>query len=259
MFLPQKEKSIPSAIDCHCHITHEAFEKDREQILNECAKRSILVVNSALTPKELELSLSLYERGLILQSAGWDAKNLDYNKALEMRRAIENNAEKLVAVGEVGLDWFWVRDHEQRRTQEKIFRLFIDLADALGKPLVVHSRSAGWACGELLLSLGFTRVLMHAFDGSSGVAKTLCEKGMLFSIPPSIARSEQKLKLVKNLPLSSLCLESDAPVLAPTKGERNTPLNVFVSASWIAQIKRTSLQAVLQQTTNNALTLFKNA
>ncbi|PSN92341.1 hypothetical protein B9Q08_01490, partial [Candidatus Marsarchaeota G2 archaeon ECH_B_SAG-M15] len=78
----------------------------------------------------------------------------------------------------------WVRDRNLWSKQEDIFRMFIDLADRLKQPLVVHSRSAGRACIEILNSSGFNSVLMHAYDGSVGDALMAAKKGFLFSIPP---------------------------------------------------------------------------
>jgi len=189
-------------------------------------------------------------------TAGWEARNLDREGALEVIKLIESNQEVIKAVGEVGLDRYWVRDRNLWSKQEDIFRMFIDLADRLKKPLVVHSRSAGRACIEILNSSGFNSVLMHAYDGSVGDALMAAKKGFLFSIPPSVVRSEQKQKLVRRLELKSLMLESDSPVLGPEKGVRNVPTNVFVSANTIAQIKRVPQDDVLRTTRETSLAFF---
>ncbi|MEM0271491.1 MAG: TatD family hydrolase [Thermoprotei archaeon] len=250
-------KSV-KAVDCHAHISNAEFESDRDSVVKECADRGILVVDSALSIRELETSLKMGDAShWVKTTAGWEARNLDQEGALEMVRLIEDNQENIEAVGEVGLDRYWVRDRALWAKQEKIFRMFIELADKLEKPLVVHSRSAGQACIEILLSCGFNNVLMHAFDGSAGNALVAAEKGFLFSIPPSIVRSEQKKKLVRRLELKNLVLESDSPVLGPEKGVRNVPANVFVSSSMIAQIKGLAHDKVLQDTRETSLRFFR--
>lgn len=249
------ETDTPKVIDSHCHITHPAFDLDRELVLAECSKRHLLLVNSALEEAEARLSLSLLDKG-VFTSAGFDPKVLSGEKAQKMIEFISAHESELVGIGEVGLDWFWVRDHSSREEQESIFLKFVQLADRFGKPLVVHSRSAGVRCGELLLSLGFKRVLMHAYDGSVRMAVDFASKGFLFSVPPSSVRSDHKRKLVRALPLGSLLLESDAPVLGPVQGERNNPTNVFVSADFIRSVKALELGPVLRQTYNNSVRFF---
>ena len=98
---------------------------------------------------------------------------------------------------------------------------------------------------------------MHAFDGKFGSAQKGIELGYYFSIPPSIVRSEQKQKLVKNLPLENLLLESDAPVLGPRVDERNIPSNIKIAAEKIAEIKKVDISEVIKVTTRNAKELFK--
>lgn len=245
------------AVDCHAHISSSAFDTDRETVLAECASRGVLVVDSALSRSEFGIGLGLVKTNpWVRLSAGWEARVLDREGALEMVKLIESSGDWVLAVGEAGLDRFWVRDRALWAKQEEIFRLFIDLADRLGKPLVVHSRSAGEASLELLLSVGFTRVLMHAFDGSASAAVGAAQKGFLFSIPPSIVRSDQKKKLVRRLNLESLLLESDSPVLGPERGSRNLPTNVFVSAQEISRIKGVSPEEVLASTTRRAIRFF---
>lgn len=245
------------AVDCHAHISSSAFDADREAVLAECASKGVLVVDSALSASEFGVGLRMVKTNpWVRLSGGWEARLLDLGGALEMARLIEENQEWVVAVGEAGLDRFWVRDRALWQKQEEVFRVFVDLADRLGKPLVVHSRSAGEAAIELLVSLGFNRVLMHAFDGSASVALEAAKRGFMFSIPPSIVRSEQKKKLVRRLDLKNLMLESDSPVLGPERGSRNLPTNVFVSAQEISRIKGVGVDEVLESTRRRSIDFF---
>ena len=98
-----------------------------------------------------------------------------------------------------------------------IFSGFIDLALELDLPLNVHSRSAGRHTVRLLLERGARKVLLHAFDGKASSALAAVEAGYFFSIPPSVVRSRQKQKLLKQLPVSCLLVETDSPVLGPFK------------------------------------------
>ena len=169
---------------------------------------------------------------------------------------IRSERERLVAVGEVGLDYWVVQDEGERELQREIFSRFIDLALELDLPLNVHSRSAGRHAVGLLLDRSASKVQLHAFDGKASAALPAVEAGYFFSIPPSVVRSQQKQNLVKRLPLSSLLVETDSPVLGPIPDGRNEPANVTVAVNAIAAIKKVSNEEVLEVVSQNALHLF---
>ncbi|XP_029284036.1 putative deoxyribonuclease TATDN3 isoform X2 [Cottoperca gobio] len=195
---------------------------------------------------------------------------------------IEKYKEHLVAIGEVGLDFTprFVSGETDKENQRNVLIRQAHIAKRLDLPLNVHSRSAGRPTIQLLkehgnvqplrsLTLliletdgtscvcppGVHKALLHAFDGKPSVALEGVKAGYYFSIPPSIIRSEQQ-KLVKQLPLENICLETDSPALGPEKQVRNEPRNICISAEYIARVKGVSLQEVMEVTTQNALRLF---
>lgn len=184
----------------------------------------------------------------------------EFPDLVEARRAEERiraHRDELVAIGEVGLDHWKVQDEERREVQRTIFRSFIELARELDLPLNVHSRSAAAATVELLLEGGAQRVQLHAFDGRAGKALPAVEVGFFFSIPPSIVRSRQKQKLVKQLPLDCLLLETDSPVLGPTPDERNEPANLVVALQAICEIKGLDREEEAEAVSANAHRLYR--
>lgn len=170
---------------------------------------------------------------------------------------MEQYADRICAIGEVGLD-FQPRitaESIHKDTQRNVLKTQVELANKYDLPLNVHSRSAGKPTIAALKEFGAKSVLLHAFDGRPSTAMEGVKEGYFFSIPPSIVRSDQ-LKLVKQLPMENIVLETDCPGLGPVKGERNEPANVQISCDYIARVKNMTPQDVKRITTQNALKLF---
>ena len=163
---------------------------------------------------------------MVKPAAGLYPTFLDCDQAEKMHAFIRSHRAQLAAIGEVGLDHWAVKEETDRELQREIFKNFIRLSQELGLPLNVHSRSAGRHVVAMLLEEGATRVQLHAFDGKASAALPAVEAGYFFSIPPSVVRSRQKQKLVKQLPLTCLLVETDSPVLGPEPGVRNEPANL---------------------------------
>ena len=181
---------------------------------------------------------------------------MDLEQAETIAAWIHRHREQLAAIGEVGLDLWKVQDAAGREVQRQIFGLFIDLAQEVDLPLNVHSRAAGRQTIEMLLERGASRVQLHAFDGRAVKALPAVEAGYFFSVPPSIVRSAQKRKLVRQLPLSSLLVETDSPVLGPDAKARNEPANAKLSVQAIAEIKELPLPEVAATVTDNTIRLY---
>jgi len=245
-------------IDVHSHLCSRDFDTDRAVVVQHSqASGLVAILDSGETLKENEKALDLSEKFPILKPcAGFSPKNLKQPDAKLVQAYIRANFEKFIAIGEVGLDYWIVKEEAGRKKQREIFASFIELAKEFDKPIVVHSRSAGKYAIDLLKKHNATRVCMHAFDGSAQNAMIGADSGFYFSIPPSIVRSEQKQKMVTKLPIENLLLESDAPSLGPESGKRNEPANITVSLKKIAKIKQLTKEEVAKKTTENAKKLF---
>jgi TatD DNase family protein len=244
--------------DTHTHICDEAFDADRADVLARAEQsgiRAIIAVGEDLADGEKNLALAR-EFPILKPAVGLYPTLLDLPAAEEMVTFIRDNRSALLAIGEVGLDFWVVKSEEARAVQSDIFSRFIALSIELDLPLNVHSRSAGRHAVDLLIQGGAQRVQMHAFDGKITAARPALEAGYFFSIPPSIVRSRQKQKLVRHLPLDCLLVETDSPVLGPDPNVRNEPINLKVSVRAIAEIKTVPEERVIEAVVANTRKLY---
>jgi TatD DNase family protein len=248
----------PKLVDVHAHMCDPVFDADRGAVLaraREAGVASIVAVSENLADARRNLELARIHP-MIKPAAGLYPTHLSMDRAVEMAAFIRRHRSHLAAIGEVGLDYWVVKDDQQKAQQREIFQLFITLAGELGLPLNIHSRSAGRHAVALLLANNAAKVHLHAFDGKVGTALPAVEAGYFFSIPPSVVRSRQKQKLVKQLPLDCLLLETDSPVLGPDASRRNEPANLPGVVRSIAQIKNMFVEAVAAAIEENTVRLY---
>jgi len=248
----------PRLIDAHAHICDPGFDKDRDEVLERARRAGVDAIvavgeNLADARKNLELAKRY---PMLKPAAGLYPAHLDLNQADEMADFIRQNRSHLAAIGEVGLDYWVVKEEPDRELQKEILKRFVELSKALDLPLNIHSRSAGRHAIALLLENEAIRVQLHAFDGKAGAALPAVEAGYFFSIPPSVTRSRQKQKLVKQLPLACLLIETDSPVLGPFPNERNEPANLSLSIKAIAELKGVSEAEVIAAVSENTERLY---
>jgi TatD DNase family protein len=247
--------------DTHAHLCDPVFDPDLEIVLERAqiaGISAIIAVGENLADAEKNLVLAA-RHPMVRPAAGLYPTHLDLELAAKMRAFILSHKEELVAIGEVGLDYWMVKEESGREIQREIFRGFIGQSKELALPLNVHSRSAGRHAVDVLLECAAGKVQLHAFDGKLSAAMPGVEAGFFFSVPPSIIRSEQKQKLVRKLPLSALLIETDSPVLGPVPQERNEPANALIAAKVIAELRGITVDEVVESVAENTSRLYGEA
>ena len=260
-------------VDCHAHLTAEDFKEDLDNVLKQAqiagVSRIICVAENYDDCVAL-LALKLKYPDLIEICCGQHPANADINELPKIIQFIDEHHDKLIGIGECGLDYTphvlkalkeaknVDEDEKIKEEQKLVLKEQIEKAIEYNLPLNVHSRSAGHHAITFLSENGANNVLFHAFDGRPSYAKKACDThdNYLFSIPPSVHRSPQKQKLIKQVPMDHLLLETDSPALGPVKGERNVPINISHSIQYIASIKNINENQVRQITSKNAMKLF---
>jgi TatD DNase family protein len=247
--------------DAHAHLAAPEFSGDLPAVLSRAEAAGVSgILTVGETPADAERILDLAARHPMIKPAvGLFPTILDRTAAAAVMALARNNAGRLVAIGEVGLDHWVVKTEPEWLLQEEILAQFVALSRELDLPLNVHSRSAGRHAIAFLKRCEARRVLLHAFDGKAASAAEGVDAGYYFSIPPSVVRSPQKQKLVQRLPLECLLLETDSPVLGADPASRNEPANILVACRAVAEVKGVSPETVARVTTENAHRLFPRA
>ena len=250
--------SEPKLTDTHAHMCDPSFDEDRGAVLERARKAgigAIIAVGENLADARKNVALAK-KYPILKPAAGLYPTHLDLAQADRMADFLSNNKSLIVAIGEVGLDFWVAKEDSKKALQREILKVFIELSKSLNLPLNIHSRSAGRHAVALLLENNAARVQMHAFDGKAAAALPAVEAGYFFSIPPSVVRSRQKQKLVKRLPLSCLLIETDSPVLGPIPNERNEPANIWQPIKAIAELKDVSAEEVIAAVSENTDRLY---
>ena len=172
---------------------------------------------------------------------------------------------KVVAVGEVGLDYYRTPEPEKQKKQKEVFEQFIELAQKTKKPMILHFRdspkgSSGRVHKDALEILPKNIAgVSHSFTGNIDEAKEYISRGMYLGFNGIITFARQYDEVVKRVPLGNILLETDSPYLAPEpyRSRRNEPLYVKEVAKKVAELKNISIEEVIIKTTQNVINLFK--
>jgi len=237
-------------IDTHAHMGFSELLKDINGIIARADREGVAIVNCCLSPQELEKTKGFKKLYLTIGCTPYHLQ--DFERQYQL---IEANIDRIIAVGEIGLDYYWIKEKEGRERERENFQKLLQLAGEYDKPVIIHSRNAERPALDMLEKAD-VHAIMHCFSGSLEEARRAIDLGYLISIPTNIGRSVQKQGFARSLPLESLVLETDAPYLPPIPKTINEPVNVIHSAHEIARIRDIEFADVVAQTTRNARKFF---
>lgn len=248
-------------IDTHSHLYDEAFDTDREAALQRCLDNGVdTLLLPAIDPESydrMERMASYPLTTLPMMGLHPTSIKADWQEQLaEAKRRLFGEPQRYVAVGEVGLDFYWDRTFE--REQMEALEAQMGWARQLRLPLSLHVRKAYEEMLHLLPTSGLTGV-MHCFGGDLSQAKRAIERGFYIGVGGVVTFKNAGLaEVVRALPLEHLLLETDCPYLAPVpfRGKRNESAYLRLVAQKVAELKGLTLEEVAAQTTRNACQLF---
>jgi TatD DNase family protein len=268
--------------DTHCHLDFNKFDADRESVIQramESGLERILIPGLDLESSQSAVKLAeSYPQ--IYAAVGFHPTDLDKfsEKAFDEIKKLATHA-RVVAVGEIGIDYYWVKEHEERAFQIEVLRRQLAFAESVNKPVIIHMREEedawfGQASIDLLAILAEWHKnlqeqshllaekpgVLHSFNGNLETAQKAIALNFYIGVtgPVTYKNAEEKRQIIRQLPLERLLIETDAPFLTPVphRGKRNEPAFVAYIADKIADIHMTTREQVAEITTTNAARLF---
>ena len=260
----EKDATGISLVDTHAHIDGEDFDGDREEMLSRAKKAGVVAVVTFGDTMESSARVvkltSSHEN--VFAGVGVHPENaFPFTQADEDRLAAWTKEKNIVAIGEIGLDYYWEKDEDKRKLQRKMFVRQLALARDLDLPVCIHDREAHGDLMSILKTEGRkNRGVIHCFSGSWEMAKELLKLGWYIGVDgPLTYKNAAKLpEIVRQMPADRLLVETDCPYLSPLpyRGKRNEPAYVRITAECAAQIRGESLADFAEQTTKNACEIY---
>ncbi len=285
--------------DTHCHLDFNKFDEDRELVIQRAAEAGvtrIVIPSLDYASSRAAIRLAQSHPG-IFAAVGFHPTDLDKwtDNSIEQLSSFFSEQDdpsqahpghqrppaphKIVAIGEIGLDYYWVKEPEKRAFQKVALQAQLQLAQQVNKPVIIHMREEGdaWhgqASVDLLEILGAWQTelartrhplaekpgVLHSFNGTLETAQKAITHNFYIGVtgPVTYKNAEEKRQIVGQIPLERLLIETDAPFLTPVphRGKRNEPAFVAHIADKIAEIHQTTRAQVAEITSRNAMRLF---
>jgi len=247
------------AIDTHCHPQMRQYDADRDAVIRRALAVGIgmVCVGVDLETSRQAVALADQYEGLYASVGLHPNDNLDEEYDQKEYRMLAAHP-KVVAIGEIGLDYYRTREPEKQEFQRKRLRQQLELAQETGKPVIIHCRDAHADMRELLSRHEGLKGVIHSFTGTKADALHYIELGYHIGFNGILTFARDYDDALRVVPGDRLLLETDAPYLAPVpfRGKRNEPVHILETARVIAGLRGTTLKALLEESLANSTRLF---
>lgn len=249
--------------DSHAHYNDERFDEDRDKLLQDIYGEGITkIINAGYSLESSKKAVEIAEKyDFIYATAGISPNDIDDFKKQDLEE-IEKLAQnkKVVAIGEIGLDYHW--NTENKKLQKEVFISQIEIANKLNLPIVIHTREAIFDTLEILKNQikCVKKGIFHCCPLNIDLVREGLKLGFYISFagPITFKNSKNAEEIIKMVPMERILIETDSPYLSPEplRGKRNDSRNVKYMAQKIAEVKEISLDKVAEATYNNSKSVF---
>lgn len=247
--------------DTHAHYDSGAFNADRFEILESMPEKNVgLIVDPGCDLLSSRDAIALAEKfDFVYAAVGWHPEDIDKlteEGFAELKKLAGH--PKCVAVGEIGLDYYW--DAEHKDEQKELFVRQIELALELDKPVIVHDREAHGDCFDIVCRYPELRGVFHCYSGSAEMAAELLKRGWYlgFDGPITYKNARKAIEVLEMCPLDRMVIETDSPYLTPVpnRGKRNDSSNLKYVIEKIAEVRGMSAEEIERTTFENGKRLY---
>jgi TatD DNase family protein len=271
--------AIMQLTDTHCHLDYNKFDSDRAEVIQRATDAGLIrLLVPGLHHRSSKDAVQLAESNPSIYAAvGFHPTDLD-EFTEETFGQVKDLAThpKVVAIGEIGIDYYWVKENDKRAVQRNVLKQQLAFAKEVNKPVILHMREEGDAwfgdasvdllnilqewCATLQGSLAEKPGVLHSFNGTLETAQTALAMNFYIGVtgPVTYKNAEKKREIIRQLPLERLLIETDSPFLSPipVREKRNEPSYILHIADRIAEIHSKSPAEIARITTTNAGRLF---
>ena len=248
--------------DTHAHYDDAQFDADREALLSAMPENGVgLILDPGCDLESSRAAIALAEQyPHIYAAVGYHPENCaPYTDAdLDILRRLAQHP-KVVAIGEIGLDYYW-EQNPPKEFQQAVFRAQLALARELSLPVIVHDRDAHADCLAIVKEFPEVRGVFHCYSGSVEMARELWKLGWYLGLdgPVTYKNARRTVEVAAEVPLERLLLETDSPYMAPVskRGTRNDSRNIVHIAEKIAEIRNMTADAIIRVSAENGRRLF---
>lgn len=257
----RKNESGAFLTDSHAHLEMREFDRDRDEVVRRAAAagvKRIVTVGTTLSECEKAAAIAAANPSVYAAIGIHPHEVKSIRKETYDRLKKIAGGEKIVAYGEIGLDFF--RNISPPDVQVRRFGEQLELARELSLPIIIHDRDAHRETVSMLKESGIGRGVIHCFSGDYAMARECLDMGFYISVPGTVTfpKSERLREIVAKVPLDRLLVETDCPYLTPVphRGQRNEPAYVAHTARKIAEVKKTPFEETARVTSENAARVF---
>lgn len=248
--------------DTHAHYDDSRFDSDRDALLSAMPENGVgLILNPGCDLESSKKAVEYAEKYPFMYAAvGYHPSDIQDGVQLEQLEALAQSSNKVRAIGEIGLDYYWEKDPGRRRRQQEAFHAQMRMAKRLNLPVIIHDREAHLDTLTVVEQHPDVRGVFHCYSGSAEMAKQLLKLGYYLSFTGVITykNARKACEVIEMMPLDRIMIETDTPYLTPEpfRGKRNSSLYVYRVAEQIAALRGLETEEVVRLTTENGKRLF---
>lgn len=254
--------------DNHAHLDDEKFDSDRENIIKEIKDEEIGFISAGYNLDSSKKAIELSKKfDFIYSTCGISPNDIAQSeekvwKELKEIEELAKNNPRVLAIGEIGLDYYWEKDEKKRELQQKVFIKQIDIANKLNLPIVIHTRDAVMDTIKILKeNKAESTGVFHCCPLNRELVKEALKLGFYISFagPITFKNSKNANEIIEMVPIDKILIETDSPYLSPEpfRGKRNDPRNVKYVAKKISEVKGISIDEVGKITYENVKKIYK--